>query len=215
MRNRLYKLIINDATDHCYESCLDYFSYNSTILDVGIGNGLMMKKYHPLIKSKGLRISGIDTNRNYLNHCEHLIRKYHLENYIEIYRESVEAYEPPEKEYFDFILFSMSFMLFNDQESVLDRVKNWLKPDGEIVFFQTMYKERFRLMDFIKPKLKYITTVDFGKVTYERDFFALLDKKKLSISEDTLIKKEWFKGEYRMVATSVIRNHPVPEPSVF
>lgn len=203
MRNQLYKLIINGVTDYCYKNCLDYFSHNSTILDVGIGNGLMMEKYHPLIKSKDLKIYGIDINKNYLNHCEHLIRTYHLENHIEIYRKPVQAYEPLKKEYFDFILFSMSFMLFNDQQSVLDRIKNWLKPGGKIVFFQTMYKERSRLMEFIKPKLKYITTIDFGKVTYEKDFFALLDEKKLSISEDRLIKREWFKGEYRMVATSI------------
>lgn len=92
-------------------------------------------------------------------------------------------------------------MLFNNQEFVLDRIKNWLKPDGEIVFFQTMFKEKVRLIEFIKPKLKYITTIDFGKVTYEKDFFALMNEKKLSISEDRLIKKAWFKGEYRMIVT--------------
>jgi len=57
-------------------------------------------------------------------------------------------------------------------------------------------------MEFIKPKLKYFTTIDFGEVTYVKDFYALLDKKKLSVSHDRLIKKEWFGGEYRMIAAS-------------
>ena len=57
-------------------------------------------------------------------------------------------------------------------------------------------------MDIIKPRLKYFTTIDFGKVTYEKDFFSLLDEQKLFISEDRLIKKKWFRGEYRMIITS-------------
>jgi len=94
-------------------------------------------------------------------------------------------------------------MLFSNQELVLDQAKDWIKPGGKIVFFQTMFKDRFRLMEFIKPKLKYVTTVDFGTVTYEKDFFSLLEGKKLSVCEDRLIKKEWFKGEYRMIATHI------------
>lgn len=203
MKNHLYKLIIYDVTGHCYENCLHYFPNDSTVLDVGIGNGIMLEKNHQLIKYKSLKITGIDVNQSYINHCDRLIRNFQLEDHIEIYREPVEAYEPPQKGYFDFILFSMSFMLFKDQRLVLDRVKDCLKPGGEIVFFQTMFKERFRLMEFIKPKMKYVTTIEFGKVTYEKDFFALLREKNLSVSQDRLIKKEWFKGEYRMIVTSV------------
>ncbi len=203
MKNQLYNFIIFDVTEHCYENCLNYFPDHSKVLDVGIGNGSMLKKYHHLIKSKSLKLTGIDVNQSYINHCDRLIRTYQLEHHIEIYKESVEAFEPPKKKYFDFVLFSMSFMLFNNQGLVLDRIKDYLKPGGEIVFFQTMFKERFGLMEFIKPKLKYITTIDFGKVTYEKDFFSLLSEKNLSISQDRLIKKEWFKGEYRMIVTSV------------
>jgi alpha-N-acetylglucosaminidase len=170
---------------------------------VGIGNGSMLKKYHHLIKSKGLKLTGIDINQSYINHCDRLIRTYQLQHQMEIYNESVETFKPPKNIYFDFILFSMSFMLFKNQGSVLDRIKHYLKSDGEIVFFQTMFKERFGFMEFIKPKLKYITTIDFGKVTYEKDFFSLIKEKNLSISQDKLIKKEWFKGEYRMIVTSV------------
>jgi len=201
MRNQLYKFIIKDVTNYCYQNSLNYFPTDSTILDVGIGNGIMMKNFHSLIKSKRLQITGIDINQSYLNHCECLIRTYHLENFIEIHLEPVETYEPRRNGYFDFILFSMSFMLFDNQQMVLDRVKNWLKPGGKIVFFQTMFKKRFRSIEFIKPRLKYITTIDFGQLIYEKDFFALLNENDLVIVEDRLIKREWFKGEYRMIVT--------------
>jgi len=72
-----------------------------------------------------------------------------------------------------------------------------------VVFFQTMFKNRSPLLDFIKPRLKYVTTIDFGRVTYERDFFDLLDQKDISITEDRTLKKEWFRGEYRLIISSL------------
>lgn len=202
LRNRIYNFIIKNATEHCYKNCLEYFSDNTVILDVGIGNGAMMDNFHSLIKSKRLKITGIDVNKHYLHHCECIIKNHQLKDNVEIYCKSIEDYEPVKKEYFDFILFSMSFMLIHNQGLILDRIKDWLKPRGKILFFQTMFNKRFWLMDIIKPRLKYFTTIDFGKVTYEKDFISLLDERKLFISEDRLIKKKWFGGEYRMIIAS-------------
>ncbi len=202
MRNKLYKLIIENATDHCYRNCLDYFPENAAVLDVGIGNGVMMENYHSLIKSKGLKITGIDINEHYIHHCECIIDNHQLSNHVEIYCEPVEHYNPCNGKPFDFILFSMSFMLFENQSLVLDRIKDWVKPGSKVLFFQTMFKKKSRLINIIKPKLKYFTTIDFGRATYENDFFGLLEEKKLSISEDRLIQKKWYGGEYRMIVTS-------------
>lgn len=207
MKNYLYKLIINSVTDYCYQNCLEYVSNEAAILDVGIGNGVMMNNFHELIKIKNLNITGIDINRHYLNHCECIIRNFHLENHVEIFCKPVEDYEPPLEKRFDFILFTMSFMLFKNQSMVIDRVRKWLKPDGEILFFQTMFKKKNNVLEFVKPKLKYVTTVDFGKVTYEDEFLNLLKSKRLTVKEDRLIeKKKWFKGEYRMVAATFENN---------
>jgi len=202
MINYLYKLIIDDVTDMCYENCLEYFPAGARILDVGIGNGIMIRQFHGLIRRKALQIIGIDINRQYLKHCRNLIRQWNLADNIRVYHSPVESYVPPEANYFDYILFSMSFMLFRDQQFVLDRIKPWLKPDGEVVFFQTMFKNRSPLLDFIKPRLKYFTTIDFGRVTYEKDFFDLLSAKEISITEDRMLKKEWFKGEYRLIISA-------------
>jgi alpha-N-acetylglucosaminidase len=127
----------------------------------------------------------------------------------------VECYEPPEKDYFDYILFSMSFMLFEDQELVIDRVKRWLRPSGKVLFFQTMFRKRSPFIAFIKPKLKYLTTIDFGRITYDEEFYALLGRKNVSIDEDRLIKREWFSGEYRLIISTpengtVFEKHSMP-----
>lgn len=202
MRNYLYKLIIDDVTDICYKNCLDYFPSGSRILDVGIGNGIMIKDYHDTIRAKNLQITGIDINDGYLKHCRDMICEWDLTGNIEVQRASVEKYSPPEKGYFDYILFSMSFMLFDDQKFVLDRIKPWLKPRGEVVFFQTMFKNRSLIMELIKPRLKYVTSIDFGRVTYEKDFAALLDQKDIAITQDRMLKREWFKGEYHMIISA-------------
>jgi len=203
MKNSLYNWIIQDATHHCYQNCLDYFGNGSSILDVGIGNGLMLKTYHSLIKSKGLKIFGLDINRSYLDHCDNLIQDYGLNDFVQIRQQPVETYRPPEQNRFDFVLFSMSFMLIADQQRVLDRVKNWLSPEGKIVFFQTVFTSKFGLMEFIKPRLKYLTTIDFGKVTYENEFFDLIETTKLAVVEDRPIRKKWFLGQYRMIVTGL------------
>ncbi len=203
MRNYLYKLIIDDVTGLCYKNCLNYFPDHSRILDVGIGNGIMIRRFHNLIRTKGLRITGIDINSSYLKHCSTLISQWQLEDHIEIFHTPVESYEPPAQEFFDFILFSMSFMLFRDQPLVLDRIRPWLRPGGRVLFFQTMFRKRSFFMEFIKPKLKYLTTVDFGRVTYHNDFAALMDRKHLSITENRLIKRNWFQGEYHLVISAL------------
>ncbi len=202
MRNYIYKHMLDGVTDICYKNTFRYLPTGSRILDVGIGNGIMIQQYHELIKAKDLKITGLDINRDYLRHCRSLIRRWKLEENMEVHHTPVEKYIPPDHSYFDYILFSMSFMLFNDQRLVLGRIKPWLKPQGEVIFFQTMFKDRSFLLDVIKPRLKYVTSVDFGRVTYEKDFYALLDSTDISVTKDLLLKKEWFKGEYRLIISS-------------
>jgi len=202
MKNFLYKMIINSATDYGYQNCLKYVCDKASILDVGIGNGVMMDHFHRLIKDKGLHITGIDINKNYLQHCAGNIRQFNLENHVTIHCQPVETFDPPQEARFDYIFFTMSFMLFKNQSPVLDRAPDWLKPNGEILFFQTVFTEKAPLIEFIKPKLKFVTTIDFGKVTYEDQFLGLLQSKNLSVTENRLIKREWFKGEYRMTVAS-------------
>ncbi|HDR16486.1 MAG TPA: class I SAM-dependent methyltransferase [Desulfobacteraceae bacterium] len=200
MRNVLYQWVIGDATDCCYSSCLDYFYEKAVILDVGIGNGVMVKDHHREIKEKQLKIVGIDIDHTYIEHCRELVDNYDLTGQIQVFETPVEKFQPNGCGSFDFILFSMSFMLIDDQERVLERVSEWLKPGGKILFFQTMFKSRNRLIEEIKPRLKHLTTVEFGEVTYDRDFYDLLGRLDFKVDMDRCIKKTWYNGTYRLIA---------------
>ncbi len=83
MKNWAYQVLVHRTTNECYRNSLNYVPNGSRLLDVGIGNGIMLESFHPLIKSKRLRITGIDIDANYLKHCEELIRKHQLADSIE------------------------------------------------------------------------------------------------------------------------------------
>jgi ubiquinone/menaquinone biosynthesis C-methylase UbiE len=202
MKNWLYQMFVHRTTNECYRNSLNFVANGSRLLDVGIGNGIMIETFHPLIKFKKLKITGIDIDARYLKHCGELIRKYELEDCIDVCQGSAESYGPPQKGCFDTVLFCMSFMVLRDQRAVLRRVREWLKPGGQIIFAQAMFRRRSRLVDLIKPKLKYLTTVDFGRAIYEKDFFALLEENDLSIQADRVLKGEWFNSQCRMIAAS-------------
>lgn len=55
------------------------------------------------------------------------------------------------------------------------------KPDGYIYCTQTFQLERNVLLELIKPLLKYMTSIDFGKVTYEDEFRATMEAAGLEI----------------------------------
>jgi hypothetical protein len=64
-------------------------------------------------------------------------------------------------------------------------ISEHLSKNGKIYFLLTLYDERSqfnRFMEIVKPYLKYMTTVDFGKVTYKKDFENFLDAKGLHLN---------------------------------
>ena len=84
---------------------------------------------------------------------------------------------------FDLILFGSSFMLLLDRSEAIRIAKSLLNPNGLIVFLLTLYDDNteHKWMEIIKPKLKYITTADFGKVVYKQQFNDEMNKGGLEI----------------------------------
>jgi len=203
LTSRVYSLVVSNVTDGCYGACLPAFPPEARILDVGVGNGEMIKTYHETIRAKRLSIVGLDIDKDYLARCDELIRDFGLDAYIRTHLTPVEEYTPPATGCFDCILFSMSFMLLKDPRLVLRRIRPWLATHGQFVFVQTMFTRQSRFLEVVKPRLKYLTTIDFGRVIYEKDFFLLLRSEGLQVFDDRLIARKWFGGEHRMISARV------------
>jgi hypothetical protein len=53
---------------------------------------------------------------------------------------------------------------------------------------QTFQRKSFPFLSVIKPLLWYLTTIDFGKLTYESEVDAIVKKSGLQFEEKSLIK---------------------------
>ena len=180
--NAIYNVLLNRLTTKGYGMFLERVKPGARILDIGVGNGLMLKRHHETIKRLGLKITGLDLDREYLKQCERLITKFDLDDQIQV-RYANYMTEDLELGAWDVIFFSQSFMLIHPQTDALDRAKALLAENGSIVFFQTMQSKPSRVLEIVKPQLKYLTSIDFGSVTYDSDFAELLAEKELEQTE--------------------------------
>lgn len=200
LTSRIYSLLVSEVTDLCYSNCLAHFSTGSTVLDVGIGNGLMLERWHQLIERKRISLVGIDTDDRYLAACRERVARLGLTTQVIVNTASASKFKPDR--HFDYILFSMSFMLLDRPWETLKKTRGWLTPSGQVVFVHTMFGRRSKLVEFFKPKLKYLTTVDFGRVIYEDEFRAKLAESGFVIVTDRALMRTSFGGEYRMIIAS-------------
>lgn len=186
MRAFIYNQLIIPLTSSCYFEVFSRLPQHSLLLDVGIGTGKALFKNKKIIFDKQLKIVGVDINASYLQSCQRLIQEYRLQESIRV--KQMSFYDLTDEMY-DAIYFSSSFMLLPDQLKALHIAKQHLKPGGKIYFTQTLHTRRSYFQEILKPKLIYLTSIHFGKITYENDFFQLLSQAQLRVLESTTIKK--------------------------
>ncbi|CAE7749765.1 unnamed protein product, partial [Symbiodinium necroappetens] len=82
--------------------------------------------------------------------------------------------EVPEEMRFDAVYFSGSFSVLPDPPEALRAVLPLMKRNGRVFITQTFQKRSSPVMAFLKPLLKYITTIDFGQLVTEADLERLI-----------------------------------------
>ncbi|CAK9008141.1 unnamed protein product [Durusdinium trenchii] len=80
----------------------------------------------------------------------------------------------PEDLRFDAVYFSGSLTVMPDPPAALIAVLPLMKSGGRVFITQTFQKKHSPLMAFIKPLMKYITTIDFGQLTTEEDLERII-----------------------------------------
>ncbi len=151
----------------------------SSMLDIGVGTGYALAAITP--EMPRVSVVGIDIDKNYVAKATEVFQSSPM---VEIRYQSFYDLETSAEKY-DFIVFSGSFMLMPDREKALAIAKRLLNKNGQILFLLTLYeqKPRFKLLEKIKPLLKYYTTVDFGKLVYEDEFMNIVKESGLNVTK--------------------------------
>lgn len=171
-------------TSAWYRAVLEKLAAGSRVLDVGIGTGRALLANAALVRERNLTIHGIDIDTSYIEACRAAIKSADLRTHVSAEVESVYDHNGGP---YDAIYFSASFMLLPDAAAALRHLTPQLTDEGAFYFTQTFQDRRSAFAERIKPLLRYLTTIDFGNVTYRNDFGVTLEQAGVSvISEETL-----------------------------
>ncbi|MBW1878883.1 MAG: class I SAM-dependent methyltransferase [Deltaproteobacteria bacterium] len=198
MKAWIYDRALLSLTTGWYREVLLRVPTGSRILDVGIGTGGALASNASLLIERDLHVTGVDIDPDYVNRCRRRMVRAGLEERVDTRLLSIYDYEETG---FDAAYFSASFMLLPDRERAVRHVNGLLAPGARVFFTQTFQKRRSRVLEAMKPMLRALTTVDFGEVTYEDDFLAVLASAGLRVTEtDTLGGRgDW---SYRLVVAA-------------
>lgn len=175
LRHKVYSSIFDLdnplSTSHGFYHILEKIPSNSSILDVGCGDGIyyINPKVIDLIKTKKIKIKSIDIDSGAIKYCKERITKNNLDEYV--MAESIDLRLVNDK--YDYILFMESFPVIE-----LDLFKELLKHaftlTRNIFMYHNLVEEKNITMRFLKPKIKYISLVDFGRLTSLTEFKNLI-----------------------------------------
>jgi len=200
LRPFIYDSLIVELTKNFYEKVLLQMSDHQTLLDVGVGTGTALIYNTELLKKKDIHVTGIDYDSAYIKQCNQTLKKEKLTDFIQVKCMSIYDYRPgDDEEFFDAGYFSSSLMLMPDPVKALQHVMSFIKPGGCIYITQTFFHKRYKFIELGKPLLKYLTTIDFGKVTYPDEFNAVIKKSGLEVDKDVVLGNASLKRSFRMV----------------
>lgn len=186
MRAWIYDRSIVSLTSRWYAEVLGRVPRGAAMLDVGVGTAGALVSQAKLIAERDLHIHGVDIDPDYVKQAEKRIAKARLTSRVSVEHVPLNAHSGGP---YDAIYFAASFMLFDDPIGALNDAVRLLKPDGRIFFTQTFHERKSPLMEKLKPMLVRVTSIDFGRVTYEEPFLATLADARLDVIEHEVIDK--------------------------
>jgi len=166
-RAYIYDRAIVGMTAGWYRAVLARLPVGAQILDVGIGTGAALLANADLLADRDLQVTGVDIDTAYIERCRSEVARRELSCRVQVHLESV--YDHTGGPY-DAIYFSGSFMLLPDPAKALRHVTPLLAAGALVYFTQTFQHARAPLLEWFKPLLGWLTSIDFGRVSYEPEF---------------------------------------------
>jgi len=188
----IYDFVIVWMTEKWYEAFFDKTGAKFRILDIGVGTATALLRHKDLIRRKNLSIVGVDYDQSYIDAAKENVKNAKMEDHIELlcldwYSEEVHKLLKDRE--FDAVYFSGSISLMPDAEEAFRISKKYLNPElGMIYVTQTFQTEPSPFMEFYKPLLRYLTTIDFGKMMLLDDILKCYENAELEIRINETIK---------------------------
>lgn len=111
-----------------------------TILEIGCGTGFLTKML--IKKFPEAQITAIDISGKMIEKCQSKLP------FIDFEKEDAETYIPSQK--FDLIISNMTVQWFEDSVAGLERLKSFLKPNGQMLFSTLGQKNFWQWQDVLK-----------------------------------------------------------------
>ena len=183
--NKKFKL----STPKLFYSILKDLPNDSNILDFGCGCGTCYKNEDMVnfIIKTNQNITGIDINSFAIEEFKKNIKLSPLIDRLNLRCGDIFAEKFNKK--FDYVIFSESAPLLENifVIKVIDHIKsNLLNPNGKIFFINNLVENPQFFVSLIKPKLKYITALDFGRILTVDDFKIFAAKNEMSVKFEVL-----------------------------
>jgi tRNA A58 N-methylase Trm61 len=186
MRGWIYDKALLPLTVGWYREVLTRLPTDAKLLDIGIGTAGALSKNADLVTSKGLHVVGVDIDPAYVKRARKAVTKAGIHERVDV--KHVSIYDFTETG-FHAAYFSASFMIMPDPLHALRHVMSLLRPDGRVYFTQTFEEKPSVFLEKTKPLLKKLTTIEFGQVTYERDFMETVNAAGLQLVEHTTLNQ--------------------------
>jgi tRNA A58 N-methylase Trm61 len=180
VRGWIYDAALLRLTAQWYAEVLGRVPVGARLLDVGIGTGGALARNADQVREKDIRVVGVDIDEDYVKRARKNLDEAGIHDQVEVRLESVFDHRGGP---YDAVYFSASFMLMPDPPAVLRHVCTLLGPDGRVYFTQTFQDRRSAVLEKAKPLLKKVTTIEFGRVTYEEDFRGAVEAGGLRLLE--------------------------------
>lgn len=180
MRAWIYDQTFVGLTVGWYREVLKRLPRGARLLDVGIGTGGALVRNADLVKERHLHVVGVDIDNGYLRRCRKLVAGAGLARHVVPKLESIYDHRGGP---YDAVYFSASFMLLPDPVRALRHAAQMLSPDGRVYFTQTIHTKRAPVLEKVKPMLHRLTTIHFGRVTYEQELVDVVRRAGLHLHE--------------------------------
>ena len=135
---------------------------NASILDVGCGDGIYYtgEKVIALIKAKNLTIHSIDVDDGAIPICQKRIKLSGLSDRVT--SECIDLMKITKR--YDAILFMESFPVI-PRDLMTTLIQHAKTISDELLLFHNLVEDKNSLIEWVKPRIKYLTLVDFGQLT--------------------------------------------------